>query len=183
MRQAALLLAIFALTLLGCSSGEQVAVPNLHQLSVVDAYTKLRELGLRVEIDGPITVASNHVSWVDGHAPEAGNEVDVGSVVTLHPGSGPIGSIFAVKEPDAVRLPDLGGLRLDVAVKRLDSLGLLWATRPMPALPASDEPTLLEHYVVTATRPGPGEVHDQYHRRGNASTVTPLTIWAELAND
>lgn len=116
-----------------------------------------------------------------GHAPEAGNEVDVDSVVTLHPGYGPIGSIFLVKEPDPVILPTLVGMRLDAAVERLDSLGLLWATRTMPALPASDEPTLLEHYIVTATRPGPGQYHDQFHRRGNTSTFRPLTIWAELA--
>jgi beta-lactam-binding protein with PASTA domain len=167
----------------GCSNGEQVTVPNLHHKSVVEAYADLRKLGLKVEIDGPIRVASNHISGVAGHAPEAGEEVQVGSVVTLHPGFRPMGSIFLVEEPDAVRLPNLVGKRLDVAVDRLESLGLLWGTESLSALPVSDEATLLEHYVVTGTKPAPGRLHDQYHRRGNASTFRPLRLSAKLVDD
>jgi hypothetical protein len=170
------------LALTGCSNAEQVTVPNLHQKSVVDAYAQLRSLGLKVAIDGPVDATPNHPSWVAGHAPEAGSKADVGSVVTLHSGGGPIGSIFAVDEPDPVVLPDLVGVRLDVATRRLDNLGLLWWTRPMPPLPASDAPTLLEQYEVTRMAAPPGSSYDQYSRRGTSSSFRPLGLWAKLAD-
>jgi hypothetical protein len=167
----------------GCSNAEQVTVPNIHQKSVVDAYTDLRSLGLKVAIDGPIRAGSESMSWVGGQAPEAGNDVDVGSVVTLHPTPHPMASIFMVDQPDPVLLPDLIGVRLDLAARRLDKLGLLWWTRSLPPLPASDAPTLLEQYVVTRMAAPPGSSYDQYSRRGNASTFRPLGLWAKLADD
>lgn len=168
---------------MGCSNAEQVTVPNLHQKSVVEAYAQLHELGLKVEIDGAIRVASNSTSWVDGHAPEAGNDVDVGSVVTLHATLFPIGSIFMVEEPDPVVLPDLIGVRLDIATRRLDQLHLLWETRSMPPLPAGEAATLLEHYEVTRMAAPPGSSYDQYSRRGSASTFRPLGLWTKLVDD
>jgi beta-lactam-binding protein with PASTA domain len=166
----------------GCSNAEQATVPNLHEKSVVDAYTDLRSLGLKVAIDGPIK-AGHSTSWVGGQAPEAGNEVDVGSVVTLHPTPYPMASIFRVDQPDPVVLPDLIGIRLDLAARRLDELGLLWSIESMPPLPASNAPTLLGQYEVTRMAAAPGSSYDQYSRRGNASTFRPLGLWATLADD
>jgi hypothetical protein len=179
MRRLGALVALVA-ALVGCSAAEQVTVPNLHQKCVVDAYEQLRNLDLKVEIDGPFTVATNQCSWVDGHAPEAGNDVDVGSVVTLHPGLALLG-LLVVSETNPVVLPDLLGVRLDIAARQLDSLGLAWTARRMPPLPASDAPTLLEHYRVTKMDPGPGEEHDQFTRHRNSSTTRPLTLWAAPA--
>ena len=173
---------VLAAALVGCSSSDQVTVPNLHQKCVVEAYEQLRDLNLKVEIDGPMTVASNQCSWVDGHAPEAGNEVDVGSVVTLHPGLA-LHGLLVVSETDPVVLPDLIGMRLDIATRRLESLGLAWAARGMSPLPASDAPTLLEHYRVTKMEPGPGETHDQFHRRRNSTHTKPMTLWATLEDE
>jgi hypothetical protein len=172
---------VLVVVLAGCSSTDQVTVPNLHEKCVTDAYEQLRGLDLKVEIDGPIGVATNHCTRVGGHAPEAGNDVEAGSVVTLHPGVSPLG-LLLVSEPDPVVLPDLIGVRLDIAVRRLDSLGLAWTTRgrSLPPPPASDAPTLLEHYRVTKMEPGPGEEHDQYTQRGNTTTTKPLTLWAAL---
>jgi hypothetical protein len=101
----------------------------------------------------------------------------------LNPGFGPIGSIFQVDEPDPVVLPDLIGVRLDIAIRRLESIGLLWWTRPMPSLPPSDAPSLLAQYEVTRMAARPGSSYDQYSRRGNASTFKPLGLWAKLAGE
>lgn len=179
----AALLTLLALALLGCSSEQQVTVPDLHAASVVDAYGQLRKLGLKVEIDGPIHVGSTVSSGIRAQTPEAGTSVDIGSVVTLHPGFRPAGSIFQVDEADPVVLPDLIGVRLDIAIRRLENLGLLWWTRSMPALPASDGPTLLAQYEVTRMAAPPGSSYDQYSRRGNASTFKPLGLWVKLADD
>ena len=153
-RRLALVLRVVAVVglalLVGCSNAEQVTVPNLHEKSIVEAYAQLQELGLKVAIDGPIRVGSNSTSWIGGHAPEAGNDVDVGSVVTLHPTPFPMGSIFAVDQPDPVVLPDLIGLRVDVTTRKLDKLRLLWSIESMPPLPASDVPTLLTSTAVEA---------------------------------
>lgn len=160
-----------------------MTVPNLHPKNVIDAHAELRALGLKVAIDGPITVASNHVSGVSGQVPEAGNEVEPGSTVTLHPGFGPMGSIFVVKEPDPVVLPDLIGMRLDLAIRRLERLGLEWSVRPMPALPQTDARTLLEEYEVMRMAAPAGSSYDQFSRRGNTTTFRPLGLWAKLADD
>jgi hypothetical protein len=179
----AALLALLALTLVGCSNEERVTVPDLRAASVVDAYAQLRKVGLKVEIDGPIWVGSTGSSGIGGQTPKAGKSVDIGSVVTLRPGFRPIGSVFGVDQPDPVVLPDLIGVRLDIAVRRLESLGLLWWTRSMPALPASDGSTLLAQYEVTRMAAPPGSSYDQYTRRGNASHFKVLGLWTKLADD
>lgn len=173
---------LVALMLIGCSNEERVTVPDLRAESVVDAYGQLRKLGLKVEIDGPIYVGSTGSSGIAGQTPEAGETLSRGSVVTLRPGFRPIGSVFGVDQPDPVVLPDLIGVRLDIAVRRLEELGLLWWTRHMPALPASDGPTLLGQYEVTRMAAPPGSSYDQYSRRGNAASFKPLRLWAKLAD-
>jgi PASTA domain len=183
MASKAALVVLLALTLLGCSNEERVTVPDLRAASVVEAYAQLRELGLKVEIDGSIYAGSTGSSGIGGQTPEAGKSVEVGSVVTLRPGFRPIGSVFGVDQPDPVVLPDLIGVRLDIAVRRLENLGLLWWTRSMPALPASDGPTLLAQYEVARMAAPPGSSYDQYSRKGNASHFKPLGLWTKLADD
>jgi hypothetical protein len=166
--------------LIGCSRTDTVTVPNLHDECVVEAYQQLEDLGMKVEIDGPFAVASNYCPGVEGHAPEAGSKVDAGSVVKLHPGFG-LHGLPVVSEAEPVALPDLIGMRLDIAVSKLESLGLLWTTRRLPPLPASDARTLLENYSVTKMEPDAGETHDQFTRRGNVTTTKAVALWATPA--
>lgn len=163
----------------GCSNAEQVTVPNLHQKSVVDAYAQLRALGLKVEIDGAFNLTPNRTSWVDGHAPEAGNNVDRGSVVTLHPGFGAIGMLAMSKgQGRPMVVPPVVGEELGLAVRMLDDAGLFWDAPDVGPLEPTGADTLYANFVVEWSEVEPGREYDQATRG-----VRPLPLRLQRADD
>ena len=172
-------LAIVVLTQLGCSNADQVTVPNLHQMTAMDAYSELRASGLKVEIDGRFSVTPNRQSWVEGQAPEAGNDVDVGSVVTIHPGYGPIGLLAVRREQmKPIVVPPVVGEGLDVAARMLDDAGLIWDAPDVGPLEPTDAPTLNSNFEVARTATEPGSRYDQATRG-----IRPLRVWVRLADE
>lgn len=163
----------------GCSNAEQVTVPNLHQKSVVDAYAQLRGLGLKVEIDGAFNLTPNRTSWVEGQAPEAGNDVGRGSVVTLHPGFGAIGMLAMSKaQGRPIVVPPVVGEDLGLAVRMLDDAGLFWDAPDVGPLEPTNADTLYANFEVARAEVEPGRKYDQAARG-----VRPLPLWLERADD
>ena len=162
---------------LGCSIENQVTVPDLHQKPVTQAYAELRALGLEVEIDGAFFLAPHHTSWVDGHAPEAGNKLDVGSLVTIHPGFALTGSLAVRKDQiDPIVVPPVLGESLENAARMLEDAGLFWDAIEIGPLERTDAPTLYSNYEVTRSSVEPGRGYDQVNRG-----VRLLRLWVKKA--
>jgi hypothetical protein len=112
---------------------------------------------------------------VEGHAPEAGNRVEVGAVVTIHPGFGLIGMLVTTrKQTEPIVVPPVVGESLEAAAHMLDDAGLFWYAAEVGPLERTDAPTLYANYKVTRSEIEPGSPYDQVTRG-----VRPLRLWVK----
>jgi len=153
-------IAVLMVALAGCGSTRSAArsgvvIPGVQNQSLERGYATLRAKGFRVSVSGPFTLNGYTVDSVSKTIPPAGTRAERGSIVTLVPGSGPVGSPVGVLHPKHYRLPDLIGRPLPVASRWLDRH---WAFRSIhfSRLNGSTAPNLFAAYVVTTQRPAAG---------------------------
>jgi beta-lactam-binding protein with PASTA domain len=175
--------ATLCLALGGSLGGKRVVVPAVVGLNVVAAYDTVREAGFAVQIDEPVNVTPNSMSDVSRQFPAAGTEGRPGTSMVLSPGLGPHGLL---PPGGTQRVPGVVGKPLPDAVRKLETLGLLWSAAPLPALPATTRPGLLDNYRVTEQEPRPGTRFTQTITRpmGDGSVLTKtwtVGLAAELA--
>jgi beta-lactam-binding protein with PASTA domain len=159
------------LALGGSVGGERVVVPDVVGLDVVSAYDAVREAGFAVQINEPFDVTPNWMSNVSQQSPTAGSAGRRGTSIVLSLGRGPHGLL----PPGGTRrVPRLIGKPLPDAVQTLQTLGLMWSAAPLPPLPATIRPSLLDNYRVTEQRPKPGTRFTQTFVRelGDGSVLT-----------
>jgi beta-lactam-binding protein with PASTA domain len=152
----------------GSSNPYQVAVPSVVEDDVNSAYWDLRNEGFAVTIDQQFYVDA----YVTRQSPAPNSEARRGSVVSLEVrDQGPRGRLPPGGE---IVMPSLIGDRLDVATRRLTSLGVLWSLGPLPPLTASTAPTLLENYTVRAQHPRAGRrfVQTKWRVVNNGDLIT-----------
>jgi hypothetical protein len=163
--------------MIGCSSYDEAVVPDVVGVDVHSAYDQLRRAGFAIQIEEPIDVTPSRAAHVSHQSIDGGSKARVGTPIVLKldlggPGLLPWGP--------TVRMPVLVGKPLFEAVRTLAALGLSWAAAPLPALPATTEPTLLHNYEVTAQRPKPDARFRQTTIRETAdgSTLSKTTsVW------
>jgi beta-lactam-binding protein with PASTA domain len=150
----------------GSLGGKRVAVPSVVGLDVYSAYNTARAAGFAVQTDQPFDVTPNVVSRVSQQSPAAWTSARPGTPLVLTPEQG----LHGLLPPGGTqRMPRLVGKPLHDAVHTLETLGLLWSAAPVPALPASTRPSLLDNYRVAKQKPKPGTRFTQ-------------TVTRELAN-
>ena len=161
----------FALPFRGSVGGERVVVPDVVGLDVVSAYDAVREAGFAVQINEPVDVTPNQIARVSGQSPTAGAAGRRGTPMVLGLGHGPHGRL---PMGGTQRVPRLVGKPLPDAVHTLQTRGLLWSAAPLPPLPATIRPSLLDNYRVTEQRPKPGTRFTQTFVRelGDGSVLT-----------
>jgi beta-lactam-binding protein with PASTA domain len=130
-----------------------VVVPDVVGLDVVSAYDAVHEAGFAVQINEPIDVTPNSMADVRRQSPTAGTAGRRRTPIVLSLELGPHGLL---PMGGTRRVPRLVGRPLPDAVHRLQTLGLLWSAAPLPPLPASVRPSLLDNYRVTEQSPKPG---------------------------
>jgi beta-lactam-binding protein with PASTA domain len=130
-----------------------VVVPDVVGLDVVSAYDAVREAGFAVQVNEPVDVTPNWIADVSRQSPTARTAGRRRTAIVLSLGLGPHGLL----PPGGTRrVPRLVGKPLPDAVHTLQTLGLMWSAAPLPPLPASMRPSLLDNYRVTEQRPKPG---------------------------
>jgi beta-lactam-binding protein with PASTA domain len=145
-------LAVVCIQIAGSSSsGRVVVVPTVVEDGVESAYWRLRHEGLAVWIDEPIDLGAS----VARQSPAPGRKVRRGAVVALELEQSSLQGRLPWR-PAPTIMPRLIGKRLDVAIGRLNALGLSWTAAPLPSLPPSIAPSLLANYQVREQRPAPG---------------------------
>jgi beta-lactam-binding protein with PASTA domain len=158
-----LVVLVAAITSLAAGCGDEtLTVPKLtgEDSDVFHTYERLSDAGFSVEITdgfvtGPSCSCENPVAeqW-----PPAGTRVERGSAVEITVGGpGPPASRVGPRLPydRNLRLPKLVGLRLDSADRWLSRHNIGWSAE-LSRLPATRGDDLLESYIVTAQKPGPG---------------------------
>jgi beta-lactam-binding protein with PASTA domain len=161
----------------GSAGGERVAAPDVVGLDVLSAYDALHEAGLAVRIDEPVSVAFNFVASARDQSPAGGTPGRPGAPVALTLGTGPYGLL---PPGGRVRVPRLIGKPFPKALETLRAVGLMWSAAPLPPLPASMRPTLLDNYRVTKQQPKAGTRFTQTVSRelGDGSVLTKTsTVW------
>jgi beta-lactam-binding protein with PASTA domain len=139
-------------------AARRALVPNVQNSYLSEAIELVYRSALRAQVPDPPELLAHDTRngyVVAEQAPEAGTEVERGSVVSLTVvGSVHWGSISQyVDLPDEVRVPDFRGLPLDAAISQAQVALLAPGVPRPPALPAADEP---QTYVVEAQEPPPG---------------------------
>lgn len=163
--------------MIGCSSHDEAVVPDVVGVDVHSAYGQLRRAGFAIQIDEPIDVTPSRAAHVSRQSIDGGSKARVGSPIVLKLRLSGHGRL---PWGPTVRMPILVGKRLFEAVRTLAALGLSWGAAPLPAVPATTEPTLLHNYEVTAQKPRPGARFRQTTIRDAAdgSTLSKTTaVW------
>ncbi len=152
-----LLLAVVTLALAGCGGSSGVAVPDMGNRTIEQAYALLRSKGFRVSVSDPFVLASYLPDGISKAIPSAGTRVAPGSTVTLVPMGGPSGSpVYGNQPPKHYRLPDFTGRSLAVARRWLDRHHLGYSSMRFAPLNGSTAPSLFAAYVVKTQRPAAG---------------------------
>ena len=139
-----------------------VAVPDVRELELDEAYVRLQSANLRAATVGTVPYAYNvSLPVVLQQTPPPGTDAPSGSTVTLtRLLAGPRGLLPAMTEK--VVVPNVSGMRLDMALEIIQArshLGLeplTWQTR-LPSSDGSDADSLLASYCVTSQQPRPGK--------------------------
>jgi hypothetical protein len=169
------------LALSGSAGGERVVVPDVVGLDVVSAYDAVHEAGFAVQNNEPIDVTPNSMADVRRQSPTAGTAGRRRTPIVLSLELGPHGLL---PMGGTRRVPRLVGRPLPDAVHRLQTLGLLSSAAPIPPLPASVRPSLLDNYRVTEQSPKPGTRFTQtVTRQLNDGSVLTKTSTVGLAAD
>lgn len=92
---------------------EMVIVPDLLDRTLEEAQKMLEEKNLEYRLE-PIEDSEKEVNLVTNQEPAAGEEIEEGSTVTL----------YYVKEPSAVVIPNLENYTVEAAQAKLEELGL-----------------------------------------------------------
>jgi hypothetical protein len=131
---------------------------------VEEAFRTLREEGLLVAASPPDEMSqakhlplgsSFGMPLVVDQRPDAGRTVKTGSVVRLV--GVPAGHTLLPRPPPESAVPELTGLTLREALRRIDAAGLYWWTM-LPFLPPTDGPGFLDAYRVTSQDPSAGDL-------------------------
>lgn len=148
-----------------------MVVPDVVGLDVVSAYDAVREAGFAVQINEPADVTPNGIARVRRQSRTAGSAGMPGTPIVLSLGRAPHGRL---PMGGTRRVPRLVGKPLPHAVHTLETLGLLWSAAPLPPLPATMRPSLLDNYRVTEQTPKPGTRFTQTVIRelGDGSVLT-----------
>lgn len=145
--------AFVGLVVTGSSFRGQAVVPDVVGMNVVSAYGSVREAGFAVQINQPVDVTPNWVANVSWQSRTPGTTGREGTPVVLSLEHGPHGLL---PMGGTRQVPRLIGKRLSDAVHTLQTLGLMWSAAPLPPLPATMRPSLLDNYRVTGQRPKSG---------------------------
>jgi beta-lactam-binding protein with PASTA domain len=187
-RAARLLLVAVALLAFSAACGKEengpdnVVVPLVTQTNVTSAYDLLHEAGLRVAIPQQFRLEALQEPGPRKQSPRAGARVPGGTVVTLTLWGGPLGSPRGGVGKHT--LADFGGTSVSEAVRWIDDHDLFWKIAVVPPLPPSDEPHLLDAYVVTGQRPAPGsELARGILHKGGGYQPTPVALFVKLARN
>ncbi|MBD3689793.1 Stk1 family PASTA domain-containing Ser/Thr kinase [Nanchangia anserum] len=130
---------------------DEVRIPNtLISQSMADAEAQLKELGLGVREGDPVASNSVDADLVAQTDPPAGTMVPVGSVVTLHPSSGPA----------SVTIPDLRGQSQEQARKTLESLKLKVGNVTQEDAPKTDAGSVLRSSPSAGSQVAEGDSVD-----------------------
>jgi beta-lactam-binding protein with PASTA domain len=138
----------------GDSSRDEAVVPEVVGVDVHSAYGQLRRAGFAIQIDEPIDMSPTSAVSISHQSVAGGNRAAAGGVIVLKVDSH--GPGLLPWNTSTLRMPSLVGKPLVEAARTLTRLGLNWGAAPLPALPATTEPTLLHNYEVTAQKPKAG---------------------------
>ena len=161
MRAVSTLLAVLAVSLVGCGSGARVVVPRiLEGTRLTDAYATLHKAGLRVAVRYPTSARAGSPGepTVLRVSPRGGSPIAAGGVVTVAAGDrGTVVSPIGVNLEVRVRTPNLVGKSAAAAIAWTQAHDVLWSMK-LPNLPPSDAANLYDAYWVVAQAPGNGKL-------------------------
>jgi beta-lactam-binding protein with PASTA domain len=150
-----------------------VVVPDVRGAAVGEAYDVLHQAGLRVAIPQEYRYGTVSQPVPKGQSPEVGTKVAPGSTITLTLGKGPTGRPQYTTE--TVTMPDLTGMPLAAAARKIAGLGLGFHIAAMSPLEPSDAATLLDNYRVIAQSVEPGtEIDDSRRKDRNMALFVEL---------
>jgi beta-lactam-binding protein with PASTA domain len=156
--------AISAVVLAGCGEGAKktAVVPNVKGNGLDYAFKRLRGAGFRVSIPSFPALEQTVDFAVRGQSPAAGTRTARGARVTLEApflhlleGLISVGSSHRTRAKLAV-VPDVVGLPVYSAMRRLNDAGVFWRLGHVPPLRDSRSSRLLDGYVVAAQSRRPG---------------------------
>ena len=159
---------------------DAVIVPRVRSVSLLFAFDRLRDRGLRVAIPSRMHFYPTSAPMLVRQVPRAGTRVKWGSVVTLRVVDGPIGTPIGPRDLPIYRVPDFRGKPLADAVSWTQDKWVYWTT-DLPPLPPSSVKDLFEAYVVTSQRPVAGSnaqlsIPVRVRRLGRGVRLTPLVL-------
>ena len=154
-----------------------VIVPlHAQQTDVLDAYDQLHAAGLRVQMVKPMAISALRVPMAARVFPRPGTRVERGSVVTITPAPGLIGSAAVLDSHPRYIVPSFIGLPAESAVTWAQAHSMFWAVPHLQPLPPSSAQHLLDAYRIVGQYPRPGGTIVQGVMVGRGFRPTPLTL-------
>jgi beta-lactam-binding protein with PASTA domain len=157
------------------ATGKRVTIsPRAARADVGTAYRILDRQGLRVDLASRTYLSSLDPEFASLDPP-AGTSVARGSVVTITPCPGGLGSPAVSKADPHFVVPDFKAQPLSAAIDWANQHGMFWAVS-LPASPIPEASSLFDAYRVVGQDPKPGASISQGVQSGNSFRVTPLTL-------
>lgn len=158
---------------------ELVRVP-VAQTDVVDAYSRLREAGLRVAVRNSFRISTLCFPTAWGQRPLPRRRVPRDTVVTINAGGCDQATPAGHNHP-ARPVPNFVGKTVQTAVLWAHRLEIEWYVTELPPLPPSSAPNLLDNYRVVRQTPAPGtKLQRSVGTAPDTFRITPLELWGEL---